>query len=75
MPSLLLDSEEESRTHTDHCLEALRISITCQGDTTPYFSILDPDWPTGEQIDMSPQRKCRDFGKLQSWTKENYGEY
>ena len=29
--------------HVDRCIEALRISIMCHGDTTPLFTILDPE--------------------------------
>lgn len=34
-PNPHLDTEEGARIHVDHCIEALRISIMCQGDTTP----------------------------------------
>ncbi|MBE3043062.1 DUF3328 domain-containing protein [Candidatus Bathyarchaeota archaeon] len=53
------DSLVDPRVHADHCLEALRISLTCHGDTTPLFNILEPDTPLGAKVDFSPLRKCR----------------
>ena len=67
----MLDSVVGARMHTDHCIEALRISLSCHGDTTPYFNILDPNAPLKAQTDFTPQRKCRDFGRLQAWVVEN----
>ena len=57
--------------HADHCIEALRISIQCQGDTTPFFTVVDPGAPTGARADFSPQRKCRDFQRLRAWAVEH----
>ena len=60
--------------HVDHCIEALRISIICHGDTTPLFTILDPEESLGVAADFSPHRKCRNFGRLHSWMEENHIE-
>ena len=57
--------------HVDHCIEALRLSLMCHGDTTPYFVMTDPTAPQGMRADFSPHHKCRNFEKIREWTKEN----
>ncbi|KAI1197114.1 hypothetical protein F5X97DRAFT_344061 [Nemania serpens] len=67
----MLSSDIESRMHTDHCIEALRLALMCHGDTTPSIGILDPKAPRGQMADFSPLLKCRDFDKIQEWSVEN----
>lgn len=67
----MLDSDVGARMHVDHCIEALRVTLMCHGDTTPFFSILDPTAPLGARADFSPHRKCRKFDKLHSWVKDH----
>lgn len=59
------------RMHADHCIEALRIALSCHGDTTPFFTIRDPDAPLGAQADFTPQRRCRNLSQLREWVVEN----
>lgn len=66
----MLESDVGARLHVDHCIEALRISLQCHGDTTPFFTISDEKAPLGARADFSPQRKCRNYDKLLEWTKE-----
>ena len=69
----MFDSDVGARMHTDHCIEALRISLMCHGDTTPLFSFEDPSAPLGMRADFSPQRKCRRFQDLHTWMKDQSG--
>ncbi|TVY38938.1 Cyclochlorotine biosynthesis protein [Lachnellula subtilissima] len=71
MPSDLQDSEVGTRMHVDHCIEALRISLMCHGDTTPYLIELDPTQTNGLKADFSPHHKCRDFGNLVKYVQEH----
>lgn len=57
----MLDTDAGARMHADHCIEALRISIMCQGDTTAFFTVVDPGAPADAEGDFSPQRRCRDL--------------
>ncbi|KAI1361183.1 hypothetical protein F5Y08DRAFT_348144 [Xylaria arbuscula] len=67
----MLSSDIEARMHTDHCIEALRITLMCHGDTTPSIGILDPKAPRGQMADFSPLMKCRKFDKIQEWSVKN----
>jgi hypothetical protein len=60
-----------ARMHVDHCIEALRISLMCHADTTPYLIINDPTAPQGTRADFSPHHKCRNFDRVREWTREN----
>ncbi|KAH8596830.1 hypothetical protein B0O99DRAFT_685309 [Bisporella sp. PMI_857] len=65
IPFLLLqDNEVYARKHTDHCIEALRLSIMCHGDVTPYLLKTDPNAPAGVDPDFSPHHKCVKFDPL-----------
>jgi len=57
--------------HVDHCIEALRISLMCHGDTTPYLVKMDPDAPLGTEADFSPHHKCVKFDPLVQYMREN----
>ncbi|KAI1170266.1 hypothetical protein F4777DRAFT_569819 [Nemania sp. FL0916] len=67
----MLASDVEARMHTDHCIEALRLALMCNGDTTPSITVLNPNAPRGEMADFSPMKKCRKFDRLQEWSVEN----
>lgn len=71
MPSDLQAGEIGNRMHVDHCIEALRISLMCHADTTPYLVINDPTAPNGQRADFSPHHKCRKFEPIRKWTREN----
>ncbi|KAF2445871.1 hypothetical protein P171DRAFT_484526 [Karstenula rhodostoma CBS 690.94] len=63
--------EITARMHVDHCIEALRISLMCHGDTTPYMVLNDPTAPNNMRADFSPHHKCRNFDSIKEWVKEN----
>ncbi|KAI1309800.1 hypothetical protein F5Y03DRAFT_58243 [Xylaria venustula] len=67
----MMASDVEARMHTDHCIEALRLALMCNGDTTPSITILNPNAPRGEMADFSPNKKCRNFEKIQEWSVKN----
>ncbi|KAJ8125183.1 hypothetical protein O1611_g8458 [Lasiodiplodia mahajangana] len=71
----MLASDIEARMHTDHCIEALRLAIMCNGDTTPSITILNPKAPRGEMADFSPIKKCRKFDKLREWSIRNQANH
>lgn len=63
-PADMKDSDVGARMYVDHCIEALRLSLMCHGDTTPYLVKLDPDSPVNAQADFSPHHKCVKFEPL-----------
>jgi hypothetical protein len=73
MPADLMGSNVSSRMHVDHCIEALRLTLMCHGDTTPLFIMNDSIAPHGIRADFSPHHKCRKFDKLRTWMKKNQG--
>lgn len=71
MPGEMLASDVAARMHVDHCIEALRISLMCHADTTPYLVINDPTAPHGLRADFSPHHKCRKFEPIRQWVEAN----
>ncbi|KAI0474681.1 hypothetical protein F4859DRAFT_514530 [Xylaria cf. heliscus] len=71
IPGDMAASDVEARMHTDHCIEAVRLALMCNGDTTPIITVLNPVAPRGEMSDFSPAKKCRKFEKLQEWSVQN----
>ena len=59
------------RMHADHCIEELRKTIMCYGDTTPMLVEILPDAPIGKKSDFDARHKCRKFDKLQGWMGEH----
>lgn len=74
-PGGMLDSDVGARMHVDHCIEALRLVLMCHGDTTPFFTVMDPSLSVGARGDLSPHHKCRDFEKLRSWVEEQQAAF
>ncbi|KAI0158113.1 hypothetical protein GGR57DRAFT_459069 [Xylariaceae sp. FL1272] len=70
-PLDMLASDVGTRIHVDHCIETLRKSIMCHGDTTPYFTVFDSEQSLGARADFSAHHKCRNFEKLRQWTRDN----
>lgn len=70
-PRELRDGDEASRTHVDHCIETLRLTLMCYSDTTPMLAILDPTHAGGVKADFSSHHKCRNFEKVAHWMEEN----
>ena len=50
------------------CLERLRHSITCWGDTSMILEHIEEPWT---KIDFGTLHYCRDFNKIRRWTAEN----
>lgn len=65
------DSDVGARMHVDHCIEALRLSLMCHGDTTPYLVKLDPESPVHAEADFSPHHKCVKFEPLVDYMAKN----
>lgn len=55
----------------DHCIEALRLTLMCHGDTTPYLIERDPEAPVGARADFSAHHRCRKFDPLVEWMSLN----
>ena len=71
MHSSVLASDVGVRIHADHCIDYLRTTLMCHGDTTPFFTIIDPSQSMGARGDFSAHHKCRNFGKLQDWNSKH----
>ncbi|EFY91586.1 hypothetical protein MAC_02471 [Metarhizium acridum CQMa 102] len=69
-PAMLQDPET-GRTHVDHCIEALRLSLMCAGDITPVLFLHDEASPLGVRADFNVHHKCRTFDKLVDYVKKN----
>ena len=68
---LVLDTEEGLRTHVDHCVETLRLTLMCHGDTTPYvYEKMREDDILGK-ADFDAHHKCRKFDKLVEFFETN----
>lgn len=60
-------SDPVSRTHVDHCVETLRLSLMCYGDVTPML-LLTPDGTLNSSIaDFDVHHKCRDFESIRDF--------
>ena len=47
------------------------MNLLCLGDVTPYLVDSDPTMPNGVVPRFNGLHKCRDYGKLIDWVKEN----
>jgi Mycotoxin biosynthesis protein UstYa len=63
---------EDWRIHVDHCIEYLRLGITC-GD----FLVVEPDSPPGTPVELTVDglgwgvtHECINFERLLAWQKE-----
>ncbi|KAH0596575.1 hypothetical protein MHUMG1_05693 [Metarhizium humberi] len=69
-PSMLQDAAT-GRTHVDHCIEALRLSLMCAGDITPVLFLHDKASPLGVRADFNIHHKCRAFDPLVDYVQRN----
>ncbi|RAL00024.1 oxidase ustYa family protein [Aspergillus ibericus CBS 121593] len=72
LPEILRVTKEVRRNHLDHCIEVLRLDMMCQADVTPYF-VMEPapgDTSDALRIDFSVFKKCRDWGKIKDWMRD-----
>ena len=70
-PADLLDSDVGARMHVDHCIEALRLTLMCHGDTTPLFAYKDERAPGGLRADFSAHHRCTNWDRLADWMSKN----
>lgn len=61
------DGPETLRSHVDHCLETLRISLMCTADVTPILITMDPVSPLGGYPDFETIHRCRNIDNLLEW--------
>lgn len=69
IPPDLREGDKANRIHVDHCIETLRLALMCHGDMSPLLVTIDPDEPLGRKADFNTHHMCRNFTKLQEWTK------
>ncbi|KAH8691334.1 hypothetical protein BGW36DRAFT_431884 [Talaromyces proteolyticus] len=69
IPLELQKPPDQNRMHVDRCIEDLRISLMCYGDMTPLLITKDRDPDSGFKVELNSHHKCRNFTKLQEWTR------
>ena len=57
------------RGHVDHCIETLRIAISCTADVTPVLIFADPTLPLGGYPDFETIHRCRNVDRLKEWAR------
>lgn len=66
-PSSLRAGVVGNRMHVDHCIETLRLTLMCHGDTTPILREVDANAPIGDSRKwFSNVHKCVDFEVLRT---------
>lgn len=71
LPGDMQDSEVGARMHIDHCIETLRLTLMCHGDTTPFLVEVDPEAPVGARADFSAQHRCKKWDPMVHWMEGN----
>ncbi|KXJ97629.1 hypothetical protein Micbo1qcDRAFT_230231 [Microdochium bolleyi] len=63
--------DENIYTHFDHCIDMLRLQLTCTADVTPalFYDALDNPLRRDGLPDWSSQHTCRDFDAVLDWNK------
>ena len=64
-------TEKQVMEHANRCIETLRKTLMCSGDTTPYLIMLTPERPGGESPDFNTLHGCRKMDKITRWSEEN----
>ncbi|PLB50806.1 hypothetical protein P170DRAFT_425107 [Aspergillus steynii IBT 23096] len=59
------------RHHVDHCIETIRMNIMCLSDVTPFLMEQDPRTPGQLRGNHNIVRKCRKYGAMVDWVKDN----
>ena len=67
IPIGFTNDPEDVRTHVDHCLETLRLTLMCNADLTPYFLAIDPAFPLGGRNDFNVHHKCKKWDVITDW--------
>lgn len=72
-PPVGLDvSISERHVHLDHCIETLRLALTCRPDVTPLLVLEDAsEQHIGAKADFYSHHKCVRFDKLSQWVDDN----
>ena len=64
---------EKIRTHTDHCLDLLRLHLQCAADVTP-IAFYDVEGRGTPLPDFSTTHRCRKFDKVLDWVYDKKQE-
>ncbi|KAM7191738.1 protein of unknown function (DUF3328) domain containing protein [Rhypophila sp. PSN 637] len=69
------DSAEDLFGHVDHCIEALRENLMCQGDVSVFtfkmFPELEDEGIEGNWPDFSINHMCRNFEAIKQWNNDH----
>ncbi|KAE8165423.1 hypothetical protein BDV40DRAFT_297452 [Aspergillus tamarii] len=63
-------NEAVKKTHIDHCIELLRITLMCTSDVTPLMFIDDPHAFQGRTPDFNTMHTCRNFWEIREWVEK-----
>ncbi|KOC15614.1 hypothetical protein AFLA70_269g001771 [Aspergillus flavus AF70] len=63
-------NEAIKKTHIDHCIELLRITLMCTSDVTPLLFIDDPHAFQGRTPDFNTMHTCRNFWEIREWVEK-----
>ncbi|KAL4899981.1 hypothetical protein BDW74DRAFT_183117 [Aspergillus multicolor] len=67
-------TEEQVSQRVEQCLDRLRTTFLCWSDIAPilmYFEDGDREARRAKKYDFGTRHRCRDFGALRDWTREN----
>ena len=64
-------TEERVMENMNRCIETLRQTLMCSGDTTPYLIMLTPERPGGESPDFNTLHGCRKMDTIMRWSEKN----
>ncbi|KUJ21331.1 uncharacterized protein LY89DRAFT_639313 [Mollisia scopiformis] len=67
-PNMTAEQEHGEASHVEHCLESLRTSTMCTGDTGLWTFEWHPHVAKA-QAKTAAQRSCVDWGALDEWTR------
>ena len=68
-PNLSDQEKEDNRYHNEHCIDMLRQSVMCHGDTTP----LTMRWGVTQKIPLgnfSSPHECVNWAGINRWARE-----
>ncbi|KAE8419516.1 hypothetical protein BDV36DRAFT_294108 [Aspergillus pseudocaelatus] len=63
-------NEAVKKTHIDHCIELLRITLMCVSDVTPLMFIDDPHAFQRRTPDFNTMHTCRNFWEIREWVEK-----
>ncbi|EED20597.1 conserved hypothetical protein [Talaromyces stipitatus ATCC 10500] len=69
IPPEMQKSPGELRSNIDRCIDDLRVSLMCAADVTPILITKDRDSSSEYKAELNSHHKCRNFTKLQDWTR------